>query len=216
MARRIQLEEPADTANRLHAHILLDRSGSMANMADDAIGAFNDYRQRLAEDQPDARLSLTIFDGNSIDTIVNDVVVGDVPLLTRDTYQPRGSTPLYDSITHAVGLLDAVSQGRKALVILTDGGDTGNRTATKESVRLLLENRQEMQNWLVLFLGANQDAFAEGGQIGTSGGTTMNFSANGAGLRGATMSAYASTIRYASSGSLADAAFTDEERADAE
>jgi hypothetical protein len=54
----------------LYAHILLDRSGSMESCRDTTIDAFNEYVMGLRRsDEVDARLSLTIFDSTSIDTL---------------------------------------------------------------------------------------------------------------------------------------------------
>jgi hypothetical protein len=67
------------------------------------------------------------------------------------------------------------------------------------------------QGWLVIFLGANQDAFAEGGKIGTKLGTTMSYGMQN--MAQTMASASASTMRFAASGgSLKAAEFTDEER----
>ena len=79
--------------SKLTVHVVLDRSGSMQSIKDDTIGAFNSYVETLAKDSPKSKLSLTIFDSQSIDTIVNDVPLADVKPLDGDTYQPRASTP---------------------------------------------------------------------------------------------------------------------------
>jgi hypothetical protein len=60
-------------ATELTVHVLLDRSGSMQSIKTDAIGGFNSYVEELAKTSPDSTLSLTIFDSESIDTIVTNV-----------------------------------------------------------------------------------------------------------------------------------------------
>lgn len=201
---------------QLTVHVVLDRSGSMSSIKDDAIGGFNEYVTTLTKTTPGAKLSLTIFDDQSIDTIVDNVTVGAVTPLNNATYQPRANTPLYDAIGKVVGLLDKAKGKNKALVILTDGYENASREYTKDAVKKLLDEKQEKDNWLVLYLGANQDAFAVGGAIGTSTSNTMNYAANSKGMRSSFASAANATTRYSSSdGDTAFAAFTTEEREEA-
>lgn len=197
---------------KLTVHVVLDRSGSMQSIKDDTIGGFNDYVAKLASDNPDSKLSLTIFDSQSVDTIVDNVKIASVPPLTSETYQPRASTPLYDAIGKVVQKLDEAKGKNKALVIITDGQENASREYTKDAIRKLLDERQEKKNWLVQYLGANQDAFAEGGAIGTQTSNAMNFAATGAGMRNAFAASAAATTRYSSTGDLTAAAFTDKER----
>lgn len=202
--------------SKLTVHIVLDRSGSMGNVRDDTIGAFNTYVQDLAKTSPDSKLSLTIFDNMSIDTIIDHVAIGEVKPLNREIYVPRGGTPLYDAIGLVVAKLDTAKGKNKALVIMTDGQENASREHSKESIRKLIEARQKEANWLVIFLGADQDAFAEGAKFGTQHGSTMQMKKSGKGLRSSFAAASASTARYAASGGdLKMAAFTDAERKDA-
>jgi hypothetical protein len=187
----------------------------MQSIKNDTIGAFNAYVEALAKDAPESRLSLTIFDSQSIDTIVNDVKAGEVKALTADSYQPRASTPLYDAIGKVVDLLASAKGKNKVLVILTDGHENASREFTRDAVRKLLDEKQEKDNWLVLYLGANQDAFAVGAGIGVQGATAMDFAASGSGMRGTMAAASASTLRYASTSNRLDASFTTDERAKA-
>lgn len=199
---------------KLYAHVVLDRSGSMGSVRESTIDAFNEYLNGLAVDANlSARISLTIFDSESIDLIRDNLKAKDAPKLTATEYVPRGGTPLYDAIGKTVAAIDA--QERRdgenvALVVLTDGMENQSREHTKESIKALLGDRQKNKNWLVIYLGANQDAFAEGAKFGTAALNTMSYTTAN---MGATMkSAHAATSRYAASGLRASAAFTDDER----
>lgn len=208
--RRLNLTNPPSLA----AHIVLDASGSMATLANDAIGGVNDYIATLKRETPDAVVSLTLFSyPDDIRTVYTNTPVTEVAPLTAATYRTSGGTALYDAINHAVQILDTAVAANKAIIILTDGEENSSRTYRKEGIRALLTDRQEQQNWLVSYLGANQDAFQEGGAIGTSQGTTMSFASTGAGLRSSLASASASTVRYThSGGDLGVASYTDRER----
>jgi Mg-chelatase subunit ChlD len=202
---------------RLYVHVLLDRSGSMEDCRDKTIDAFNEYVNSLKQlRHGGARLSLTTFDSESVELVFDALRIGDVPKLTRDTFVPRGRTPLFDALGQVVAHIDKVNMladERVALAVLTDGLENASTEYRAETVRKLLSDRQERKNWLVLYLGANQDAWAAGEQIGAAKAHAMAFDT---GHIGAAMQSVAASIgRYrAAPASVArkEAAFTKGER----
>lgn len=203
--------------NRLYAHVVLDRSGSMASCRNSTIDAFNEYLTGLAADNTlSSRVSLTIFDTGGIDLIRDNVKAKDCPKLTAEEFVPRASTPLYDAIGKTVAVIDKreAREGENvALVILTDGQENASQAFTKESVKALLDSRQKDKNWLVIYLGANQDAFAEGAKFGTMAESTMTYDTHS--VKSTLAAAARSTRSFAATGSLHDAQFTADERAKA-
>jgi hypothetical protein len=201
----------------LFAYILLDRSGSMEGCRDTTIDAFNEYVMGLRRsDEVDARVTLTIFDSNSIDTLQHAEPAKSFMELTRQNYVPRASTPLLDAIGHAVAHLDTVDlrpNEKVGLVILTDGFENASKEHTKDTIKKLLTDRQDNKGWLVTFLGADIDAFAEAGAIGIKGGNYLALKKGK--LRESMKHARASQARYAQTGDFNAAEFRDDERADA-
>jgi Mg-chelatase subunit ChlD len=202
---------------RLYAHILLDRSGSMEECRDSTISAFNEYVNTLrADDAVSARVSLTLFDDQSIDLVFDKERAGEMPKLTKETFVPRGMTPLNDAIGKTAATIDKenlLDGENVAFVILTDGLENASKEYSPHAVKKLLDRVQKEKNWLVIYLGANQDAFAEGGARGTVVGSTMDFDV--AEMLPAVRAAASSSVRYAKSARPADAAFTTAERASA-
>jgi Mg-chelatase subunit ChlD len=202
---------------RLYVHVLLDRSGSMEDCRDKTIDAFNEYVNSLkCLSNAGTRLSLTTFDSESVDIVFDAMRIADVPKLTRETFVPRGRTPLFDALGQVVAHVDKVNtlpDERVALAILTDGLENASTEYKAETVRKLLTDRQERKNWLVLYLGANQDAWAAGAQIGAGKELSMAFDT---GHIGAAMQSVAASIgRYRSAPASAarrEAAFTAAER----
>lgn len=216
--------------NMLYAHILLDRSGSMESIRDQTIDAVNEYNNGLTlNPDVDAAISLSLFDldhtgtlhsgptdGVSLDTVFSGVKAKEMPKLTRDTYVPRGSTPLNDAIGRTVAKMRSEwhRPGEAiALVIVTDGYENASHEYSTKAVKELLEDCRK-QGWLVIYLGANQDAFAEGHARGTATANTMSFDTTNV---AATMrSASRATMSYAGNGGgamgLAASGFTEEER----
>jgi hypothetical protein len=201
----------------LFAYILLDRSGSMENCRDTTIDAFNEYVMGLRRsDEVDARVTLTIFDSQSIDTLQHVEPAKSFMELNRNTYVPRASTPLLDAIGHAVADIDKVTlrpNEKVGLVVLTDGHENASKEHTKETIRKLLTDRQDNKGWLVTFLGADIDAFAEAGAIGIKGGNYLALKKGK--IRESMRYARASQERYAGSGDVSQADFLEAERQDA-
>ena len=158
---------------KLYAHIVLDRSGSMHSCAADAVGGYNEY---LAKLPASARVSLTLFDTGGID-LVRDAVEPVAAGITEDEYVPRASTPLYDAIGRTIAEAEKRCLGfdRVALVILTDGFENASREFGREDILTLLTRKQEQDGWLIVYLGANQDAWAIGEKFGTAQVNSLSF-----------------------------------------
>lgn len=148
---------------------LLDRSGSMDSIRGDTIGGFNSFVKSQIPDG--GSLSLYLFD-HELECVYSDTPIEKVPLMNENTFVPRGSTALLD----AMGEVIKKESGSKAImVILTDGEENSSNKYTKEHIKDLTEMRTK-EGWEFVYLGANQDAFSVGREIGAT--TTLNFDAN--------------------------------------
>jgi hypothetical protein len=190
----------------------------MEDCRTDAIGAVNSYlRQVKSDTDMEAKVSLIIFDSQSIDVIRDGVPATSCPELAVDEYQPRAQTPLLDAVGHAAAHLD----GRKApgerciLAIMTDGLENASREYTKETIKALLDRKQKDDGWLVLYLGAGHDAWAQAHAMGLHAGNVAAFhkhsmvaGLSAVGLRSKRFAAARNATAEAASGG-----FTDEERA---
>ncbi len=203
----------AAKSNSLYAHVVLDRSGSMLSCAADTVGGYNAYVDGLPKG---AKVSLTTFDSVSID-LVRDAVEPSAGKITPAEFVPRGGTPLFDAVGRTVADATTRSAGfdRVALVILTDGHENQSREFTAEKLKALLKDKQEKDGWLVIYLGANQDAWAAGQTFGTAMANTMSYDTKN--MRASLESVSAATSRYATAesaqGGRAKAAFSAGERA---
>src|SRR5689334_15263468 len=93
---------------RTLAHFLPDRTGPKEAIRDDTIGGFNAYLDGL-KGGDDAEIDFTLiqFDSVSIDKICVAAPVASVAKLTRETYQPRASTPLIDAAVKTINAVEA-------------------------------------------------------------------------------------------------------------
>ena len=205
-------------AQKVHVGIVLDRSGSMEDCRADAIGAVNSYLRQVKNDTDmEANVSLVIFDSQGIDVIRDRVPVSACAELGAGEYQPRAQTPLLDAVGHGVALLDKGKEAgqRCILAIMTDGLENASREYTKETLKTLLDRKQKEEGWLVLYLGADHNAWDQARGMGLHAGNVAAFS------KTRMMSSMASVAtrsrRYAVSDSpfeeAASGGFTDDERA---
>lgn len=190
--------------------LIWDRSGSMASLQNDAIGAFNEFVKQQKELKGKTTLSFFIFD-TTYDTIHLNVDINDVPELTNKVYFARGGTALLDAVGKTLNTFKASEKkGEKTIVaIMTDGEENSSREYTNEAVKKLVKEVQDL-GWEVQFLGANIDSFAVGGSMGIAAGTTVNYDFSNTGIVNAvrTMAMKSNYTRGAYAGAAA-AAFED-------
>ena len=135
---------------------LLDRSGSMASCCIDTIDGFNSFID--SQKQFGGTMTLCLFD-DKFETVYEKTPIEDVPLLTEDTFVPRGGTSLHD----AMGQVLKMDLSDDAMVIiLTDGEENSSRTYTSAHVKDLVN----LKPWKFVYLGANQDAVLTAKNLG--------------------------------------------------
>lgn len=168
---------------------IVDRSGSMEPIRNDAIGGFNAFVDDQQQLPGEANLTLILFDDN-IKHLHDAVPVKSIEPLTRKTYIPRGRTALYDAIGYTIIKVsnrlakqdDQSRPGKVIVSILTDGEENSSRKFNREKIARMIQDRQEKEGWIFYFLAANQDAFAAADQISISRYNTVSFKANASGV----------------------------------
>jgi hypothetical protein len=162
--------------------IVLDRSGSMASMAKEAIGGFNGFLESQQKLPGDARLTLVLFDHEYI-VKYDERPIKDVPPLDEHTYVPRGTTALLDAIGRTINTigerLDKTPEperpGKVIIAILTDGLENASQEFKPKQIRSMIEHQREKYTWEFIYLGANQDAIAVGETMGIASGCAVTF-----------------------------------------
>lgn len=172
--------------------VILDRSGSMSVIRDDAIGGFNTFLEGQKAVPGEAKFTLVLFD-DKYETVMFRKDLREAEPLTEQTFVPRGSTALLDAIGRTVNEIGAQlaqmpenERPSKVIVaILTDGMENASKEFTRPQIAEMVKHQEEKYAWEFLYLGANQDAFAVGGALGVRRENTANFAATGVGTRGA-------------------------------
>ena len=166
-----------------HIAVLLDRSGSMSSVKDETIGGYNGFIKGQKDAGDNATLSLVQFDSGGIDALQEFTPIKAVPDLTGDTYQPRGMTPLLDALGETIEStgrsLAAIPESNRpdkvVFVVITDGQENASHVYSKARIKEMIDHQSGAYNWQFVYLGANQDAFAEAGGLGVTMDNAANF-----------------------------------------
>lgn len=167
-------------------NFVLDMSGSMESIRQSTISGFNEFKNDQMREAGDAFFTLTLFD-TEFETVCEAVPVREVPDLTMQTYAPRGMTALYDAIGRTLSATDtfvALNRPDQVLfVIMTDGEENSSREFTRERIFRMIRERQELAGYEFIYMGANQDAYHVGGQMGLREGRMLAYAASPAEAR---------------------------------
>lgn len=164
--------------------IVLDKSGSMDAVVEETISGFNEFLQEQQKAPGDANLTLVVF--NSRDELIHSgVPIKEVLPLDYNTYCPDGMTALYDAVMHAIhatgqrlaGIPEADRPGKVMFVIMTDGQENSSKEFARnpQAVKAKIQHQETKYAWNFVYIGANQDAFAVGGEIGVRSSMIANY-----------------------------------------
>ncbi|MGH6865809.1 MAG: hypothetical protein ACREDO_06515 [Methyloceanibacter sp.] len=165
-------------SDRTLVTFLLDRTGSMEPIRDETIGAFNTYLDGLKRDDAPIDFTFLQFDSMSIDKICVAAPVVDVPRLTRDTYQPRASTPLIDAAYKTVKAVEdsmATSPRDKVVICFqTDGEENSSIEHSWNELNALIKEKAKL-GWQFNFMGVGIDAYNQGARMGVAPTATVAY-----------------------------------------
>ena len=151
--------------------ILLDRSGSMKTIWDEALSSINAYVDQL---DPKTKINFAVFDSNSYDVIRN-CLVKDWTALSPKAVEPRGMTPLYDSIVRSINTAESINAPKTVLVVMTDGFENASKTTNLWTVKEKLRAFED-RGWQVVMLGANFDSITDvSNQLGIKKSKSADF-----------------------------------------
>ena len=202
-------------SNYTHYVLIIDRSGSMSSIravTENGIRSFIEEQQAVGGH---ATLSLYQFD-HEHETVHSFAQLANVPAYFL---LPRGSTALLDAIGFAftkegeklAHMSEYVRPGKVVVVIATDGGENSSSEYKRSQIKDMITTQQDAYGWQVTYIGANQDSFAEAGDIGIVGAATMDYAATTRGTQSAWRGVSTASAGFAS-GQSATVCYTDDQR----
>ena len=167
-------------------HFIVDQSGSMGGMEQQAIEGFNTQLEKiqdLEKTMPDQKFlcSLTFFNSEVQDVLKNEPVK-QIELLSNNNYRPEGMTALLDAVG---GSIDRVEKqfGKElendeisvVMVIITDGYENASKYFTYHMVAQKIAKLDETGKWTFSYLGADFDAIHTSKMMNIRKENVMNF-----------------------------------------
>lgn len=162
--------------------LIVDRSGSMANIAVEAEQGIN----QLITDQQNTPgyCNLTLVDFSST---VN-VKYNGVDIRTTNPYKmtPEGMTKLNDAIGYTIDMVGArlaktEEKDRPSLVlvnIMTDGEENSSREYKSQEIHDMIKHQEEKYNWKFNFMSAGLKAIEQSDGLNLGGLKSMAFDPN--------------------------------------
>jgi len=218
-SKPVSMTQP-EQINSVSSYILLDRTGSMSDIWDEALSSVNAYAAAVGKveageaDDLKTSVTLAVFDyqeGLQYEVLRKDIEPGSWTQVTNDEVSPRGMTPLFDAINRTITMAEADNPEKAVIVIMTDGHENSSKEVTREGVKAAID-RAEARGWEVVFLGAEFSSFGDADAVGISGSKQM---AVGSSNFTATQETLARKARSYGKGESADIIFDDEDRAEA-
>ena len=142
--------------------LVLDKSGSMKRDRDGVISGFNEQVQTLkghAADAGQMAVSLIAFsDPASIETVFAHRPASAAVELTEATYQPTGSTALFDAINEGIDLAQVhpnYPDETTAVLLLafTDGRENASAKVTGPKLKSRIQELEASGRWTITLLG---------------------------------------------------------------
>lgn len=159
--------------------LVLDRSGSMNSILQDAQGGLDHFIADQKNQPGECTFTLIQFNGDY------DVPIKAKPIKEVEGHriEPSGQTALLDAVGRAINETgNRLSQmpepdrpGLVVFVILTDGLENASQEFAScnggaDRIKAMIEHQQTTYSWQFTYLGANQDAWDVARNLGIKGG----------------------------------------------
>ena len=158
---------------------ILDESGSMNSVRLEAVDGFNEYTETLKGDDLPTTMSLITFNTRGLKVVIDTIDIQEIPMMTPYEFRPSGGTPLLDAIGISILQTDEFLEATQdeynvMFTIMTDGHENSSRNFSAEAIKDLINEREDL-GWIFTYLGANQNAWAEGRRMGIKSKYASNY-----------------------------------------
>ena len=154
--------------------MILDASGSMESIYNQALSGVNETIQTIRmsqKDHPELQQCLTLVSFNSGKDYLNvkysATPIDEVKEITREDYIACGCTALYDAMGEMISELKrkVTPEDRVLVTVITDGYENASIHWNGPQIKSLVEELRH-QGWTFTYIGANQDVEAVAGSMG--------------------------------------------------
>ena len=155
---------------RIFNLIILDESGSMLSIKNEAINNVNESLQTILKAQkenPDQEHYVTFVSfNNRHKTIWDRIPATEAKTITENDYNPSCSTALYDAMGFSLNELrpNVADNDRVLVTIVTDGMENASREYNGNAIKILVDGLKA-KGWVFAYMGANHDVEAAAAHI---------------------------------------------------
>ena len=149
--------------------VILDMSGSMITIEQQAINGYNEMLQTIQEVQRQYAetqnhfVTLVTFNSTAAKTVYDRIASLDAEELTDKDYRPRCSTPLYDAMGTTLSnfrqSLGTESNYKVLVTIITDGQENNSDIYDGSQINLMVTELKTL-GWTFTYIGSNHDVEA--------------------------------------------------------
>jgi len=162
---------------------IFDRSGSMYDTLEAAIGGINVFLSAQRELNPKTKFNALLFNNKCKWLRADFEELSSFPEVTKETYKPKGTTALYDGIGKGIEktreYVATLKQPHKVFIVIqTDGKENASVAFTKHDVSRLICECKAL-SWEFLFMGADQDSINTAVSMGIHSDSTLHYVAGG-------------------------------------
>jgi len=156
----------------------------MEIIRDDTIGGFNVFLNENNKQPGRVTLTLVQFDTQDPYEVIHQFTpINKVQDLTRETYVPRGTTPLLDAIGRGINDLDQKlalldDEGKPSgvvFVVITDGQENSSKEFRRDQIVKMINEKQEKDDWQFVFLSADLESINDALAYGFTGKSVMSY-----------------------------------------
>ena len=155
---------------RIFNLIILDESGSMLSIKNEAINNVNESLQTILKAQkenPDQEHYVTFVSfNNRHKTIWDRIPATEAKTITENDYNPSCSTALYDAMGFSLNELrpNVADNDRVLVTIVTDGMENASCEYNGNAIKIFVDELKA-KGWVFAYMGANHDVEAAAAHI---------------------------------------------------
>lgn len=181
-------EKPEDDGTqRIYNLIILDESGSMEAIEEQAVSGLNETFQTISNAQKDHQeqkhfISFVTFNSRAIRKVMDIKPVDTNKKLEWTDYHPNECTPLFDAMGKSINELKRLVNEKDVVLvtIITDGCENASKLYSGSDIKRLVSELKK-KGWVFAYIGTNQDVDAVADEIGVR--SRMNYEYSDLGAR---------------------------------